>query len=49
MNAEYSRWLVSPFIDEEARKELYNIKGNEAEITARFACPMASAPRGCAA
>jgi phosphoglucomutase len=46
MNAEYSRWLVSPFIDEEARKELYNIKGNEAEISARFACPMAFGTAG---
>ena len=46
MNAEYSRWLVSPFISEEARKELYNIKGNEAEIDARFACSMAFGTAG---
>ncbi len=46
MNEEYSRWLVSPFIDEPARKELYNIKGNESEIAARFACPMAFGTAG---
>ena len=46
MNNEYYRWLVSPFISEEARKELYNIKGNEAEIDSRFACPMAFGTAG---
>ena len=46
MNAEYERWLASPYIDERTRKELYNIKGNEAEIESRFACPMAFGTAG---
>ncbi|MBO4501109.1 MAG: phospho-sugar mutase [Clostridia bacterium] len=46
MNGEYGRWLVSPFITEEARTELYNIKGNEAEIASRFACPMSFGTAG---
>nr|WP_233120235.1 phospho-sugar mutase [Thermosipho sp. 1074] len=33
---EYKRWLESPYIDEETKKELYEIKDNEEEIKERF-------------
>ncbi|WP_237697475.1 phospho-sugar mutase [Thermosipho africanus] len=33
---EYKRWLESPYIDEETKKELLEIKGNEEEIKERF-------------
>ncbi|SHH52338.1 phospho-sugar mutase [Thermosipho atlanticus] len=33
---EYKRWLESPYIDEETKKELRLIEGNEEEIKERF-------------
>ena len=32
----YEEWLNNPFFDEETKKELESIKGNEAEIKDRF-------------
>lgn len=33
---EYKRWIESPYIDEEIKKELLSIQGNEEEIKERF-------------
>jgi len=36
----YNKWLNSPVVDEETKKELRAIEGNEDEIKARFGVPM---------
>ena len=46
MNKEYQRWLNSSDTDEKIKKELYNIKGNEEEITSRFALPLSFGTAG---
>lgn len=33
---EYERWLASPKVDEDTKKELLALKGNEAELESRF-------------
>lgn len=33
---EYEKWLNNPYFDEETRKELADLKGNDAEIEDRF-------------
>ena len=46
MNKEYQRWLNSSDADKKIKKELYNIKGNEEEITSRFALPLSFGTAG---
>lgn len=38
--SQYKKWVSSPKIDEETRKALKAIEGNETEIAIRFATPM---------
>ena len=46
MNNEYERWLASDVIDEAAKNELIDIKGNEDEIASRFTTPMSFGTAG---
>ena len=40
MNRNYEYWLSYEGLDEDTRRELESISGDEAEIEARFALPM---------
>jgi len=37
---QYEKWISSPYLDEETKKALLKIKGNDEEIAIRFAAPM---------
>lgn len=46
MDKEFNRWLSSPNVDGDTKNELYNIKGNNDEITSRFAAPLSFGTAG---